>query len=250
MVALVVTGCGGGSSEVSLSASTTQFRFNEGTDVLRTGVVNEGSAPVTIDRAALRWPGFDGPVAVVGRTIGAGEVAAFDLRYGAAHCGSQPSPAAELDVLADERVVTIPVKVEYAGLLVDLWKRACATQRLNRAATVTLEEGTLIDGVYRTDVLLERRDDHDPVSLVDARGSVNLVLTAHLPAPLRDPATRVPLTIRPVPNCSPHTRSQSQQEFLFSVWATVGDSEPVRIFLRVTPTIMASLTQMMDEHCR
>ena len=59
-----VTGCGG-SPAPRLSASTTQFRFNEGTDVLRTGVVNEGSGPVRIETAALHWPGFDGPVARV-----------------------------------------------------------------------------------------------------------------------------------------------------------------------------------------
>jgi hypothetical protein len=249
MLAFALTGCGG-SPDPALSASTTQFRFDEGTDVLRTGVVNEGTDPVRIERAALRWPGFDGPVAVVDRTLGAGEVAAFDLRYGAAHCDTRPTPTARLDVLADDRLLRIPVEVEYADLLVDLWKRACATARLEQAATVTLEEGSLIDGVYWTDVLLARTRDRAPVSLVDVRGSVNLQLDAHLPARLRDPATKVPVRIRPVPGCSPHTRSQSQQEFLFSAWVSVGDAPPVRVFLRVTPKIRASLSEMIDEHCR
>lgn len=247
--ACALAGCGGSDPAPKLSASTTQFRFNEGTNVLRTGVVNEGTGTITVDTVALHWPGFAGPVAKVHQTIGKGEIAAFDLHYGRAHCASQPSPTAKLDVVADGHRETIPVKVEYAGLLVDLWKRECATQRLTDAATVTLEKGTLAKDGYRTDVLLKRVGGTEPVRLVQVLGSVNLVLEAKLPAALSGDETRVPLLIHPTLRCDAHSLSQSSQEYLFSAWATVGSSPAVRVFLRVTPEIQAGIDRMIDRDC-
>jgi hypothetical protein len=251
LLATVLAGCGGSDDDPAprLSASTTQFRQNEGTQVLRTGVVNEGSKPVVIESAALHWPGFDGPEAHVGKVLGHGEIAAFDLTYGAAHCDHQPSPKAQLDVVANNHQETIPVEVQYAGLLVDLWKRACATQRLDRAATVTLERGHLAKDGYRTSILLARQTDPAPVKLVDVLGSVNLVLEARTPVALHGRQTRVPLLIHPTLRCDAHSLSQTSQEYLFSAWATVAGSAPVRVFLRVTPAIQAGLDRMIDRDC-
>jgi hypothetical protein len=247
MTALAV-GCGSDEPPPKLSASTTQFRNNEGTKVLRTGVVNEGSSTVTIDTVALHWPGFDGPVAKVGQTIGKGEIAAFDLEYGAPHCSSQPSPKARLDVVVDGTKETIPVEVQYAGLLVDLWKRECATQRLEAASTVTLEPGVLKKDGYETDILLQRGSDPSPVKLVQVLGSVNLVLEAK-PTALTGSETKVPLLIHPTLRCDAHSLSQTSQEYLFSAWLTVGDSPSVRVFLKVTPEIQAGLDRMIDRDC-
>jgi hypothetical protein len=252
LLAGVLVGCGGSDEPPApkLSASTTQFRQNEGTRVLRTGVVNEGSGHVVIESAALDWPGFAGPEAHVGQVIAHGETAAFDLEYGAARCSVQPSPKAKLHVSVNGgREETIPVEVQYAGLLVDLWKRECATRRLNQAATVTLERGHLAADGYRTSVLLRRQADPAPVKLIDVRGSVNLVLEAKVPTVLSGAQTRVPLLIHPTLRCDAHSLSQTSQEYLFSAWATVGSSQPVRVFLRVTPPILAGLERMIDRDC-
>lgn len=250
-LALLSAGCVGSPDTAAppLSASTTQFRFNEGTKVLRTGVVNEGHRPVRINTVALHWPGFEGPLATVHQTLRAGEIAAFDLSYGDARCESRPVAPARLDVMVDSRRETIPVKVEYPGLLLDLWKRECATQRLDRAATVTLVPGHLAADGYRTHVLLRRQSGTRPVTLVDVLGSVNLVLEARTPTPLRGRATKVPLLVHPSLRCDAHAMSQSSQPFLFSAWATVGHSPPVRVFLRVTPAIRAALERMIDRDC-
>jgi hypothetical protein len=248
-LAATVAGCGGNDqSTPELSASTTQFRNNEGSKVLRTGIVNEGSGHVVIESAALDWPGFDGPEAHVSQVIGHGETAAFDLEYGAPHCARQPSPKAHLRVVADGHEETIPVKVEYADLLVDLWKRECATQRLNAAAAVTLETGVLRKDGYETHILLERQSDPAPVRLVQVLGSVNLVLEAK-PATLHGAQTRVPLLVHPTLRCDAHSLSQTSQEYLFSAWLTVGDSPAVRVFLRVTPAIQAGIDRMIDRDC-
>jgi hypothetical protein len=244
----LVAGCGSDEPPPRLSASTTQFRNNEGTKVLRTGIVNEGSGHVVIESAALDWPGFDGPEAHVGQVIGHGQVAAFDLEYGAPHCARQPSPKAHLRVVADGHEETIPVEVQYAGLLVDLWKRECATQRLEAAATVTLQPGVLKKEGYQTHILLRRQSDPSPVKLVQVLGSVNLVLEAK-PTALTGSETRVPLLIHPTLRCDAHSLSQTSQEYLFSAWLTVADSPSVRVFLKVTPQIQAGLDRMIDRDC-
>jgi len=255
VVLLVLAGCSGSPGrprvpDTQLVASTTQFRNQEGTRALRTGVTNSSARSVSVGTATFVWPGFAWPSVRVAQTVPAGQTAAFDTTYGAARCGEQPTRKASIRVSIDGAVRTLPLQVEDPGLLLRLWRRACGLQALARVASVRLAPGRLDGPRYRASIEITRRSGRAPVRVVDVGGSVIIdMLAPGRPRVLRGSSLRLPVTFRPFDRCDPHSLSQSQQTFLLSAYLRVGDDPVVRLILPLSHRVRADLQTMIDTYC-
>ena len=257
---LLVAGCGGRGGTATtpqvadhdLAASTTQFRNQEGTPALRTGVTNNSGHAITVGTATFVWSGFAWPDVRVDQTVPAGQTAAFDMTYGAARCDQHPPKRASMAVTVDGSRRTLPMQVQDPGLLLRLWRQQCALGALARTASVRLLPGRLDGPHYRTAIALTRRSGHVPVRVVDVGGSVIIdMLAPPRPRLLRGDAQSLwlPITFRPSDRCDPHSLSQSQQTFLLSAYVRVGDAPVVRLILPLSHRVHAQLQHMIDTNC-
>ncbi|WP_310964565.1 hypothetical protein [Nocardioides terrisoli] len=253
---LSLAGCGSAAPSMvpdrDLAASTTQFRNQEGTSALRTGVTNNSHRTIQVGTATFRWPGFAWPAVRVSQVVPPGQTAAFDMEYGAAHCDRRPQRAASMLVGIDGSTRTLPLLVQDRDLLLRLWQRACGLQRLAQVASVRLAHGRLDGARYRTSIKVDRLSGSAPVRIVDVGGSVIIDMLA--PARPRvledhDHSLRLPVTFRPSDRCDPHSLSQSQQTFLLSAYLRVGRAPVVRLILPLSARVQADLQQMIDRFC-
>ena len=109
-----------------LEASTTQFRPDEGTRNLRTGVTNTGTTTVHLTSAGLDWPGFAPHPAAVDWTLAPGQTAGFVVEYGEPRCSAEPGAPLRLRVVVDGAERLLPLHEDDPGLLRRLHDRACA----------------------------------------------------------------------------------------------------------------------------
>lgn len=251
---LILAGCGGSSTprvpDAQLAASTTQFRNQEGTHALRTGVTNNSTRTIAVGTATFIWPGFEWPDVRVAQDVPAGQTAAFDMSYGAARCDQHPTRSASMRVSVDGTDRTLPLQVQDPGLLLRLWRRACALRTLADVASVRLVPGRFDGPRYRAAIALTRRSGRTPVRIVDVGGSVIIdMLAPARPRVLRGRALRLPVTFRPSDRCDPHSLSQSQQTFLLSAYLRVGDDPVVRLILPLSHRVRADLQKMIDTYC-
>ena len=252
---LILAGCGGSATlrvpDAQLAASTTQFRNQEGTRALRTGVTNRSNRTISVGTATFVWPGFEWPRVRVSQEVPAGQTAAFDMTYGAARCDEHPTRTTSMEVTIDGTDRTLPLQVEDPGLLLRLWRRECALKTLADVASVRLRPGRSDGARYQATIALTRRSGRTPVRIVDVGGSViiDMLAPAH-PRVLRGRSLRLPVTFRPSDRCDPHSLSQSQQTFLLSAYLRVGDDPVVRLILPLSHRVRADLQTMIDTYCR
>ena len=276
-VALILAGCAaegaddGGPSEsrTPVSPSSTpsqptgielsfiQQRYDEGTPRANVRVGNHTEDLLRVRSVGVDWPGFPGRPQRVDYDVPGGLT--VDLRYVlprpdcSAEAGSTPAQAV---VVTRRRTIRQPMPRDGMGFLARIWRTTCNELRIARAASVRFDdrwsegEGTGMDGVMRGRLLLERRQGTDPVETTLLEGSVLFELGLTGPGRLEGGARRVavPIEVRPG-RCDEHGRSQATQTFVFRVWVSVGDDEPLVRNLVPARRQQARMLAFLDHVC-
>jgi hypothetical protein len=246
-----------------LDASVTQNRFDEGTTVLLAGVTNKSNRDIRVTRATIAWDALAfRSVRLPGDAIHPTQTAAFRIRFGDPRCGKPSRTRPVLVAEIDGRTRRLRLRVEDPGLLVRLQVKACAQQRLDRAASVELRMASRTIRVAReeylpADLVLRRRSGSvAPVRVVDLDGSVLIeLLPRHgrrsLPVVLEPgrPTLDVPVLFGSAHRCDGHARGQSSQTFLFSAFVRVGDRAVQRVVLPLTSAEQNRVIGVVDRDC-
>jgi len=250
-------------AEPRLVASVAQFRFDEGTRRLKAGVTNDGDADIRVTRATVEWDGLDFPeVRLPDEAVRPGQTAAFTIEYGAPRCARPPEEAPALVAVVDGRSRRLPLRVDVPGLLGRLRAKACAEQRLDRAASVELRLATRTEVVGDREylpgelVVRHRAGATDRVRVVDLGGSVLIDLVpragrAALPATL-PPGRRVlpfPVLLGSAHRCDAHALGQSSQTFLISAYLRLDSRPTQRVILPLTPADRKLLNGLVRRDC-
>ncbi len=245
-----------------MDASAGQFRFDEGTRDVRTGITNNSPEPITVTTATISWDGFQwAPTKLSGEPVPPQQTAAFTSRFGRANCTTEPGEPRLIAVINGVRR-DLPLHLDDPGLFTRLRASTCAAQRLAENASVTLSIGTSIvrsQGVpsYAGTVTVRRpQATGEAVTVVDLGGSV---LFDVLPRDGRDfrpvrlpPDARsvsIPIRVGPTQRCDAHTRGNASQPFLFSVYSRV-EGDPVHRTIRVPDAAtQRRLLGLLDRYC-
>jgi hypothetical protein len=269
--ALVLAACSGPAprhaapspAPLRLDASVTQFRTDEGTRNLKAGVTNNSDREIRVSQATIVWDALAFPtVPVPNQPTLPGQTAAFTIAYGAPQCAQEPTTDPVLLAVVDGHPRRLPLRVEDPGLLLRLHAKACAAQRLDRAARVTLRLATRTEVLRGEEylpgelVLRHRPGATERVSVVDLGGSVLLDLLpragrAALPGVLAPDRSvlRYPVVIGSTHRCDPHARSQSSQTFLISAYVRLEDEPTQRLVLPLSTAARDRLNALMDRDC-
>lgn len=243
-----------------LVASVTQFRPDEGTNMLHAGVTNAGPGTVRVTEARVAWSGFTWPAVRVPATpVPAGQTAAFVVRYGAPRCTGRPGRP-QLLATVDGVVRRLPLHVDLPGLLGRLRRDACAARHLARTADVSLRWASRTAVRHGQEYLpgtvtLTRRSAGTPVRVVDLGGSVLFDLVPDrrgaLPATMGARTARLRVAVRLVPagRCDAHARGQSSQTFLFSVYLRRGRAPTHRDAFIPDRAVQQRLLDLLDRAC-
>jgi hypothetical protein len=267
----LVNACGGPTSRhdekpsppaSQLVATAGQFRYDEGTTKMETGITNNSSKAITVTSATIDWSGFAwSTVKLPGSPVPSTQTAAFISHFGRANCTAHPGEPTLVAVINGARR-RLPLHIDEPGLLQRLRARTCAQQRLADAATVTLSIGTSVvrsQGVpaFAGTVTLTRpHTPGDQVTVEDLGGSV---LFDVLPregrrlhpvrlAPDARTAT-IPIRVGPTQRCDAHTRSQSSQSFVFSVFSRTADDPVHRTIFIPDKGTQERLLGLIDRYC-
>jgi hypothetical protein len=156
----------------------------------------------------------------------------------------------------------LPLRVEDPGLLRRLRAKACAAQRLDAVAGVTLRLEPRTVRVGRAEyvpgaVLLRRRPGATGVvRLVDLGGSVLLDLVPRggpsaLPGRLGPGSaeTAFPVLLGSAHRCDAHARGQSSQTFLISAYVSLDDTPTQRVVLPLSRAERDRLLGVIDRDC-
>jgi hypothetical protein len=268
--ALVAAGCtgssAGGADTVdtrTLVASVTQHRFAEGTPDLLAGITNAGTRDVRITSATIRWPGFAFPTVTIDEpTVPPTQTAAFTVAYGHPRCDDEPPRRATMVADVDGAEVELPLRVEDPGLLVRLHDAACGRQAVESTADVSLVLAPRTARRHGTEVLPGRvvvrrvSASNAPVVVDDVAGSVLFRILPRaggsgLPARLEPGERRLTLPVEVGSNdrCDAHSRSQSSQTFLFSVYAHVEGAATQRLPRIPSTADQQRLLDLLDRVC-
>jgi hypothetical protein len=246
-----------------LNASAGQFRFDEGTRDVRTGITNNSSEPIVVTSARISWDGFDWAEAKLPKEpVPPHQTAAFISRFGRANCTTKPSRTRLLAVINGARR-DLPLHLDEPGLFARLRTTVCAEQRLTDAASLTMSIGGSVvhdQGVpaYASTVTLRRRHaSGEPVTVVDLGGSVLFDVLPRdsrrlRPVRLTSNATSltIPIRVGPTRRCSAHARGNASQPFLFSVFTRTGHG-PVHRSIRVPDkATQQRLLGQLDRYCK
>jgi hypothetical protein len=246
-----------------LDASVTQYRYDEGTRNLKAGVSNDGAGDIRVSQATISWSALEFPVVHLrGEAIHPGQTAAFAIRFGAPKCATPPTAAPVLVAVIDGRSRRLPLRVEDPGLLLRLHAKACAQQRLARAATVRLELATDTVQVGGEEylpgaVVVRRRSGaRQRVRIVDLSGSVLIELLPRggrraLPGVLgpESRALAFPILFGSAHRCDAHALGQSSQTFLVSAYVRLGDRPPLRVVLPLSPQERDRIMGVIHRDC-
>jgi hypothetical protein len=245
------------SPRTGIELSFVQQRFDEGTPRANVRVGNHTEDLLRVRSVGVDWPGFPGRPQRVDYDVPGGLT--VDLRYVlprpdcSARAGSAPAQAV---VVTRRRTIRQPMPRDGMGFLTRIWRTTCNEQRIARAASVRFDdrwsegEGTGMDGVMRGSLLLERRQGTEPVEVTQLEGSVLFELGLAGAGRLEGDARRVavPIEVRPG-RCDEHGRSQATQTFVFRVWVSVGDGEPLVLNLVPTRRQQARMLAFLDHVC-
>ncbi len=240
-----------------IELSFIQQRFDEGTPRANVRVGNHTQDLLRVRSVGVDWAGFPGRPQRVDYDVPGGLT--VDLRYVlprpdcSARAGETPAQAV---VVTRRRTIRQPMPRDGMGFLSRIWRTTCNEQRIARAASVRFDDrwtegqGTGLDGVMRGRLLLERRQGTEPVEVTQLEGSLLFELGLAGARTLEGDARRaaVPIEVRPG-RCDEHGRSQATQTFIFRVWVSVGDSEPLVRNLVPTKRQQARMLAFVDHVC-
>ena len=246
-----------------LDATAGQFRFDEGTRNMPTGITNNSSKPITVTTAQISWDGFRWSVEKLpDDPVLPGQTAAFVSHFGRASCTSKKPAAPRLRAVVNGSRRDLPLHVDEPGLFARLRTSVCAEQRLDDAASLTMSIGRGLrtaDGVPFYPGTVDLRRAHvpgDPVTVVDLGGSI---LFSVLPAEGRklrpvtlssgSPALTIPIRVVPSRRCEAHTRGNTSQPFLFSVFSRTGGDPVHRTITVPDKATQLRLWALLDRYC-
>jgi hypothetical protein len=245
-----------------LSASAGQFRFDEGTRNVRTGITNNSSKPITVTTARISWDGFEWSAAKLPKgPVLPDQTAAFISHFGRANCTAKPS-GPRLRAVVNGVRRDLPLRLDQPGLFERLQTSVCAAQRLTDAASLTLSIGRSVlrdNGVpfYAGTVTVVRDQvPGDLIAVVDLGGSILFNVLPREGRRLRpvrlSPGTEsvtIPVRVGPTRECSPHSRGNTSQPFLFSVFTRTG-GDPVHRNIKVPDkATQLRLWGLLDRYC-
>ena len=245
------------SLRTGVELSFIQQRFDEGTPRANVRVGNHTDALLRVRSVGVDWPGFPGHPQRVDYDVPGGLT--VDLRYVLPRpdCSSEAGSApAQAVVVTRRRTIRQPMPRDGMGFLSRIWRTTCNEQRIARAASVRFDDrwtegqGTGLDGVMRGRLLLERRQGTEPVEVTQLEGSLLFELGLAGARTLEGDARRaaIPIEVRPG-RCDEHGRSQATQTFIFRVWVSVGDSEPLVRNLVPSKRQQARMLAFVDHVC-
>ena len=265
-----VAGCDSGSSDQQaptpaaseLDATAGQFRFDEGTRNVPTGITNNSSKPITVTKAEISWDGFAWkPQKLSDEPVLPGQTAAFVSHFGRADCTTKP-PAPRILATVNGVRRDLRLHVDQPGLFERLRTSVCAEQRLEDAAALKMSIGTDLrqdDGVpfYAGTVTLRRSQvPGEPVTVVDLGGSILFSVLPEQGRRLRPvrlapdaPLLTVPIRVVPSRRCEAHTRGNTSQPFLFSVFTRTGDGAVHRTITPPDKATQLRLWDLLDRYC-
>jgi len=245
-----------------LNASAGQFRFDEGTRNVPTGITNNSTEPIRVTSAKISWDGFHWSVAKLPKDpVLPDQTAAFVSHFGRANCTARPSAPRLLAVVNGVRR-DLRLHVDEPGLFERLRTSVCAQQRLDDAARLRMSISKTVvhdNGVpfYAGTVTL-RRDQvpGEPVTVVDLGGSVIFNVLPQegrrlRPVQLTPGAASlvVPIRVGPTNNCTAHTRGNTSQPFLFSVFTRTGGGPVHRTITVPDKATQVRLWGLLDRYC-
>ena len=245
-----------------LDASAGQFRFDEGTRSVRTGITNNSSKAITVTSARISWDGFQWTVAKLPKEpVLPSQTAAFISHFGRANCDKKPSGTRLIAVVNGVRR-DLPLHLDQPGLFERLRTSVCAEQRLTDAASLTMYVGRSVlqdQGVpfYAGTVTVRRHQTPgEPVTVVDLGGSILFNVLPREGRRLRPvrlpPGTKsltIPIRVGPTQECSAHSRGNTSQPFLFSVYTRTG-GDPVHRTIKIPDkTTQLQLLGLLDRYC-
>jgi len=245
-----------------LEATAGQFRFDEGTHDVRTGITNNSSKPIKVTTATISWDGFQWETTKLpGEPVPPQQTAAFISRFGRANCATEPTEPRLIAVVNGVRR-DLPLRLDDPGLFTRLRASACAGQHLADNAILTMSIGTRVvrrNGVpsYAGTVSVRRPSaPGEAVTVVDLGGSV---LFDVLPREGRDfrpvrlaPDARsvsIPIRVGPTQRCDAHTRGNASQPFLFSVFTQLAGDPVHRTITVPDATTQRRLLGLLDRYC-
>jgi hypothetical protein len=255
----LVPACGTGPAAPppGLRLSVEQSRDNENRGLVQLVVANDGTEPVTVRRVQLRSPGYRPvPAAVFDDVVRPGSRTAFPVPLGEPDCrvdGTDGS-AAVLGLRDGGSVqeVRLPVP-EDDPALPRLHARACAVERVGRAADVAFSTGWVRDGdVVTGELVLQRRGAGSTVRVTDLQSSILFLLQPTGPLPLElvpgEDRARLPVAVRAV-RCDPHALIESKRSYTFPVFVQLGEEEPLQLPVTADDAGRALMDSVLRDRC-
>jgi predicted small lipoprotein YifL len=257
LAALTACGTGPAQAPPGLRVTVEQSRDNENRGLVQVVVTNDGSAPVVVRRVQLRSAAYRPvPAAVFEEQVRPGSRTAFPVPLGEPDCAADGTDGSTAVVgLRDGgsvREVLLPVPDD-DPVLPRLHARACAVERVGRAADVTFSTGWVLDGdVVSGQLVVERRDGAAEVRVTDLQSSILFLLqpTAGLPLVLgpQDRRAALPVEVRAV-RCDPHALIESKRSYTFPVFVALGDDEPLQLPVTADEAGIALMDAVLRERC-
>ncbi len=262
-------------TQVQLSGTLVQYRPDVGSRRLAVQLTSRGPEPVRLLGVRLRSPALTRlPPTAKDTTYVQGQTIDLSTRYGTPRCrqsvsGGDVSVRAEVLVREGESTELVPVAIDRRGhaLVRRLVRGECALVELGRSVQVRYVAGFRrgVDpggqAVLRGTVLFRRPPAARPGPLITVPSIDGSVLVdfraAGRPGPAGPlvrmlPATgsvRLPVELASTGRCDPHTRGESKQTFLLSVYVRLGAAPLQHLTLEPDGGTQLRVLQVIDDTC-
>ncbi len=266
---------GGKVAPVQLTGTLVQYRPDVGSRRLAVQLTSVGPEPVRLVGVRLRSPALQPlPATAKDTTYVQGQTIDLSTRYGSPRCRHSMADgdvSVRAEVLARHGGSTevVPVTIDRRGhaLLRRLVRGECALVELGRSVQVRYVAGFRrgVDPggqpVLRGTVLFRRPPAARPGPPITVPGIDGSVLVDFRPAGRPRPAgplvrmppargsVRLPIEMASTGRCDPHTRGESKQTFLLSVYVRLGDGRLQHLALEPDSGTQLRVLRIIDDTC-
>lgn len=201
------------------------------------GVENVGDEAITIEAVQLESELFE-PMPEAPRQLVLpphSRRLVLPVPYGPSRCGDRVREAFAANiVVSGGEELSLPVAEDHPGAIGRLHRRECAAADVAERADIRLGDEWDVDGITISgELLVTKRSEGEPVTLVDAVG--NVIFTLRLGGdgpPFRvtdeEPDIGIPVTIS-ADRCDPHAVGEFKRPLVVLSWVSVGDGEAVPV---------------------
>lgn len=266
---LLATGCRSGPDETppapgpepTATLGFTQLLPNEGTRHALLRVTNTSNAAMDVTSVGIEWSGYpEGTPSPASATIAAGQT--LDMRVELPDPACDP-PGSESVVgpvvgVVETQQGTVRHELEPTGTTYvrRLWRTQCEGVVVRSAVAISYSEtwqviGDGVDARALGDIVLQRRDGDDAISVGGVDGSVLHGLRLPGPTSLSAGSTlaRIPLEVTPGNRCDEHARGQATAPFDFLMRLRIGDRPTIAYAIALPLTAMDAATEALDVAC-